>query len=200
MRRLRRFFKKAFTPITIMIVPHSRSKLLRLKIPFSLLIAVPALWGFGTFYVLTVGVQTARYTEMSKQLSYFSGEFLQIRSTLLSLQTADQEFRRLFSLKSKKKVLEAVSTNETGTPDLELLKRQVDEAMASVAEIRRYIQEERDAYFATPTGWPAPGALSSGFGKRASPQTGEPAFHSGVDIRVPSGTPVRVTADGIVVV
>ena len=183
-----------------MIVPHSKSKLLRLRIPLALLVAVPVLWGFGTFYVVSVGVQTAKYSEMSRKLSYFSSELLEMRSTLSSLQTADGEFRRLFSLKSKKKVLEAVSTNETGTLDLELLKKQVAEAMASVAEIRRYIREERDTYFATPLGWPAPGALSSGFGTRASPQTGEPAFHSGLDIRVPSGTPVKVTADGIVIV
>ena len=148
MRRARQFLRKAFTPITIMIVPHSKSKLLRLRIPLTLLVAVPVLWGFGMFYVVSVGVQAAKYSEMSRKLSYFSSEFLEMRSTLSSLQTADGEFRRLFSLKSKKKVLEAVSTNETGTPDLELLKKQVAEAMASVAEIRRYIKEERDTYFA----------------------------------------------------
>ena len=200
MRRVRRYLRKAFTPITIMIVPHSKSKLLRLKIPLTLLVAVPVLWGFATFYVVSIGVQTAKYSEMSRKLSYFSSQFTEMRSTLSSLEAAEGEFRRLFSLKSKKKVLEAVSTNETGAPDLELLKKHVAEAMASVAEIRRYIREERDAYFATPIGWPVPGALSSSFGTRASPQTGERAFHSGLDIRVPSGTPVQVTADGIVIV
>ena len=183
-----------------MIVPHSKSKLLRLRIPLTLLVAIPVLWGFATFYVVSIGVQTAKYSEMSRKLSYFSSQFLEMRSTLSSLETTEGEFRRLFSLKSKKRVLEAVSPNEKGSPDLELLKKQVAEAMTSVAEIRRYIQEERDTYFATPMGWPVPGALSSGFGRRANPLTGEPAFHSGVDIRVSSGTPVKATADGIVIV
>jgi murein DD-endopeptidase MepM/ murein hydrolase activator NlpD len=183
-----------------MIVPHSKSKLLRLRIPLAVLVAIPVLWGIGTFYVVSVGVQTAQYTQMSRKLSYFSSQLVEMRSTLSSLQTAEEEFRRLFSLKSKNRVLEAVNRNETGSPDLELLKKQVAEAMVSVSEIKRYIQEERNIYFATPTGWPVPGPLSSGFGKRANPQTGEPAFHSGLDIRVPSGTPVKATADGIVII
>ena len=186
--------------MTIMIVPHSKSRLLRLKVPLTVLVAIPVLWGLGTFYVLSVGVQTAQYVDMSRKLSYFSSQFFEMRHTLTSLQTAEEEFRRLFSLKSKKRVLEAINPNETGNPDLELLRKQVAEAVASVAEIKRFMREQRDAYFATPVGWPAPGALSSGFGKRAKPQTGEPAFHSGLDIRMPSGTPVKATADGIVIV
>jgi hypothetical protein len=40
-----------------MIVPHFKSKLLRLRIPLTLLVAVPVLWGFGTFYVVSVGIR-----------------------------------------------------------------------------------------------------------------------------------------------
>ncbi len=181
-----------------MLVPHSKSRLLRLKMPLVGFLAILALWGFGTFYVVSIGVQTAKYYEMNKKLSYFSNEFIEMRSTIASLQKADAEFRELFSLKSKKSVLEAVTKNDTGSPDIELLKIQASQAIASVAEIRRYIEEERDVYFATPTGWPVPGALSSGFGKREHPQTGEPEFHSGIDIRVAQGPPVKATADGIV--
>ena len=40
--------------------------------------------------------------------------------------------------------------------------------------------------------------ITSGFGFRIDPFTGKRAFHPGIDIIAPKGTPVRVTADGIV--
>ena len=51
---------------------------------------------------------------------------------------------------------------------------------------------------ATPTVWPVHGAVNSGFGVRADPFTGEPAFHEGVDISTSRSEPVLATADGIV--
>jgi murein DD-endopeptidase MepM/ murein hydrolase activator NlpD len=50
----------------------------------------------------------------------------------------------------------------------------------------------------TPSIWPVTGRLMSHFGHRDDPFSGHQAFHTGVDISVPVGTPVRVTADGIV--
>ena len=41
--------------------------------------------------------------------------------------------------------------------------------------------------------------MQSGFGMRTDPFSGEGAFHKGVDISSAYGTPVHVTADGIVV-
>jgi murein DD-endopeptidase MepM/ murein hydrolase activator NlpD len=50
-----------------------------------------------------------------------------------------------------------------------------------------------------PSLWPVEGRITSSFGERVDPFNGEGAFHSGVDLSVPYGTPVHAAADGVVV-
>ncbi len=47
-----------------------------------------------------------------------------------------------------------------------------------------------------PSGWPIQGRLMGGFGARQDPFSGEGAYHTGVDISSPIGTPVQSAADG----
>lgn len=49
-----------------------------------------------------------------------------------------------------------------------------------------------------PSLWPVNGVLSSSFGGRSDPFSGEGAFHTGVDLVAPAGTPVHATADGVI--
>ncbi|MGI4758038.1 MAG: M23 family metallopeptidase [Janthinobacterium lividum] len=52
-----------------------------------------------------------------------------------------------------------------------------------------------------PSLWPLTGPITSPFGAREDPMLGhgEGEFHKGVDISAPFGTPIRATADGVVV-
>jgi len=50
-----------------------------------------------------------------------------------------------------------------------------------------------------PSVTPVNGWITSGFGKRISPFTGEVSMHKGIDVAAPLGTPVLSPADGVVV-
>jgi murein DD-endopeptidase MepM/ murein hydrolase activator NlpD len=52
---------------------------------------------------------------------------------------------------------------------------------------------------ATPSIWPATGWLTSSVGNRQDPITGQPDYHSGLDISADRGSPVYATADGRVI-
>jgi murein DD-endopeptidase MepM/ murein hydrolase activator NlpD len=49
-----------------------------------------------------------------------------------------------------------------------------------------------------PSLWPVRGQITTGFGQRLDPFSGEGVFHSGLDISAPFGTRVDAPADGIV--
>ena len=64
--------------------------------------------------------------------------------------------------------------------------------------VRRDVEQRVQLANATPSIWPTHGGLTSFFGGRSDPLTGEPAYHSGIDISAEKGQPVYATADGVV--
>ena len=198
MNRARMFLKRILTPVTILLVPHSRTRSVSIRVPVLAVAASVCLFLIGTAFVVAVSVRTVEYHRMQARLSHVSVQFLEMKGTMLSLQQAEKDFRKLFSLKSKSAVLETVDPGDTGSLDMEVLRKQIEAAMQSVSEIRRYIAEQKDIHLATPVGWPVAGTLSSPYGYRNHPVHEEKKFHSGVDISVPSGSEVKATAHGIV--
>lgn len=96
----------------------------------------------------------------------------------------------------------APSTNPSAMleQELEWLKT---EAFSQETMLNRNVKlaEEKSALWAsTPTIRPVKGPITSGFGERISPFSGEPAQHNGVDIGAPTNTPVVTPASGRVIV
>ncbi len=198
MSRFRKFLRKAFTPITIMLIPHSSSRHLSLKIPSIGVVLSVAMWLIGSLYVVSMAVNTFEYRKMKEKLNYYSGQFIELNATMNALKKAESEFMRLFSLGTKEKVLENLRTTDSGSIDMEALKDQIKNTMERVKDIREYLKEQKDIYLATPKGWPVPGNITSAYGNRENPVHGGYDFHSGIDISTGSGTPVKATADGVV--
>ncbi|GAB4412339.1 MAG: M23 family metallopeptidase [Thermodesulfovibrionales bacterium] len=195
---IKRFLRKAFTPITIMMVPHSNTKPFSLKVPSIGIILSVAMWLIGSIYVLSVAVRAFEYQMMKEQLNYYSGQFTELKATMNALKRAESEFRRIFSLGTKEKVLENIHPSDSGSIDIEALRDQIKNTVETVKDIKEYLKEQKDIYMATPRGWPVMGRVTSTYGRRENPVTGGEDFHSGIDIAVKPGTPIKATADGVV--
>jgi murein DD-endopeptidase MepM/ murein hydrolase activator NlpD len=145
-----------------------------------------------------MAVNTLEYYKTKEKLHYYTQQFTELNATISALKKAEYEFKRLFSLGSREKVLENVDTSDSGSIDMETLKQQIRETIETVGEIREYLKTERDTYVATPKGFPVRGDISSPFGHREHPRSGRADFHSGIDISTSPGNSVKATADGIV--
>jgi len=198
--KIKHFLRKMFTPITIMFVPHSKTKPLNFKVPFIGIFTIAVLCCLGVVYISIIAVNTYEYYKMKNKLNYYSQQFTELNSTITSLKQADNAFRQLFSLGNRDRILEHADILDSGSIDIDMenLKKQINKTIESVDEINKYLRSERDIYLSTPKGLPVNGKISSPFGIREHPNTGIKDFHSGIDISTNPGTPVKATADGII--
>ncbi|THB69760.1 MAG: M23 family metallopeptidase [Desulfovibrio sp.] len=63
-------------------------------------------------------------------------------------------------------------------------------------ELMAEIVLQQDSFTRVPSIWPTQGRYSSPFGYRVNPVTGRRAFHKGIDITAPTGTPILASATG----
>ncbi len=198
MDRIRFLFKKALTPITIMVIPHENLKPLNLKVPFvGLLLAVLVL-AVGVIQTYALIINGLKYPFLTQKVNFYAQKFSEWNGTVTALKETERDFRKIFSFKDKNKVLDTIETSYSGDMDIENLMGEIQKTVDRVDEIKDYLRLQKDIYMATPKGYPVEGHVSSSYGKRDNPFSGQEAFHSGVDISATPGMPVRTTADGVV--
>ena len=86
------------------------------------------------------------------------------------------------------------------TDELDRLAETIKEEGESLRALDRLMARASKALATLPSRWPVRGSVNSEFGRRSSPWTQSVEFHSGIDIKAQTGTPVHAPAAGTVVI
>lgn len=162
----------------------------------------------------------AKAQELKQANLRVAADLAQGRAALMRVAVLESELRHMLKFKNEKALLKGQAVGGPTDEDVKELAALLDDApqaavqrneasmadlMSAAAdrekrfdEIRRYVLKRSTLMAARPSAWPVHGWISSGFGDRTNPVTAKAGFHTGVDIANDTGTPIRVTADGVV--
>lgn len=82
---------------------------------------------------------------------------------------------------------------------LDGLAHDADRQLGALSQLVDYFTAQEAILASTPSVWPARGWITSNFGSRDDPYTGERVMHLGVDMAAREGTPVVSPARGVVI-
>jgi murein DD-endopeptidase MepM/ murein hydrolase activator NlpD len=141
-----------------------------------------------------------------------------VESSLDSLSRLEEKIRALYGMNGHDKAFLAFGVggrrpDPSGMPyatpvsdqilNSSLKNRQIQSKITytstSFKQIEEFVRYRHNLWEHTPFVLPAKGQITSGFGIRLHPVTGENAMHEGLDIANSRWTPIFATADGIVV-
>jgi murein DD-endopeptidase MepM/ murein hydrolase activator NlpD len=201
-------------PYFVVVLAHSfHGRLRRIHIPhqaiYSALIAacVALLFAFGFLSsYLRMSWKVSNYNSLREEVNTLRTKYRELEKVtrqkneqLATLQSFASEVSVAYGLKRKPADAAELSSEATLAPTFrETLNEYNFLKSASMSPIHRNYAKQWQVNI-RPSLWPVEGRLMSPFGGRTDPFSGEGAIHTGVDLTAHAGTPVRVTADGIVV-
>ena len=161
-----------------------------------------SLFGFVSSYA-RMAWKVANYNTLRSETENLRGRYERLQK---AVNQTNAQLASLQMLAQEVSVAYGIKQNIVGTSDLNSEARLSPTLKESVAEYnflrgsRLSVMEgsytQRFHVNVIPSIWPVNGRLMGGFGGRTDPFSGEGAYHSGVDISAPAGTPVQATADG----
>jgi hypothetical protein len=200
----------------VVVLAHSlRGRLRRIHVPHQAVYVVLALALLGCFSVFgfvasyaRMAWKVANYNALKREADGLRTRYQSLQKVvsetnqqLASLQMYAKEVTLAYGIKQKLEGPSDISAEGKLIPSFAESVQDYD-FLKSAAKLSL---QTRAARLLTPLNgqpsiWPVDGKLMlSSFGNRTDPFSGEGAFHKGVDISSTTGTPVRVTADGIVI-
>jgi murein DD-endopeptidase MepM/ murein hydrolase activator NlpD len=196
----------------VLVLAHSlHGRLRRIQIPHSVIYTVFALALLGS---ITVFGFLSSYARMAWKVANYNAlrketQALRVRYDNLQkvVNQTNEQLACLQLLASEVSIAYGIKQKMEGPPDISGEGRLVPTFSETLAEYN-YLKRTSFNKFGRyarrwhqntiPSIWPVDGRLMGSFGQRIDPFSGEGAYHTGVDISAPAGTPVRATADGIV--
>lgn len=166
-----------------------------------------------------VATQSEEIISQRKQIQTFANVINELKSNLVELNTFEKKIRIIANLEKTVEQRNLFGVGGSVPDDLDAtidLKQrhnsliremheqveQLDQATTNQAEgfdsLFNFIEGQRNLLACTPAISPSTGWITSRFGYRISPFTGQREFHKGVDIASRKGTPIIASADGIV--
>ncbi len=196
----------------ILVLAHSlHGRLRRVHVPHQVLYIVLALAMVGGFSIFGFVSSYARMALKVADYNSLRHEAEELRARYQNLQKVvnqtNEQLASLELLANEVTVAYGIKQKLEGPTDITTEGKLVPTFSETVDEYN-YLRSSNLSRFAfarrwhvntRPSIWPVDGVLMSSYGERTDPFSGEGAYHTGVDISAPVGTPAHVAADGVVV-
>jgi murein DD-endopeptidase MepM/ murein hydrolase activator NlpD len=196
----------------ILVLAHSlHGRLRRVHVPHQVLYFVLALAMVGGFSIFGFVSSYARMALKVADYNSLRHEAEELRARYQNLQKVvnhtNEQLASLELLANEVTVAYGIKQKLEGPTDITTEGKLVPTFSETVDEYN-YLRSSNLSRFAfarrwhvntRPSIWPVDGVLMSSYGERTDPFSGEGAYHTGVDISAPVGTPAHVAADGVVV-
>ncbi len=214
---------------TFIVVPNASSRLHKLKLPVQVLHILAIIGMVSFFVAVGLGFSYAKMafkaadydklqaenTDLKVQKKNLEVTALKLGEKISNMETIAERIQKIIETDNLAKRgtlnIPGVGGSKVDYPTAELLgssnlkgnidvlKDRTTAVESRLSQLEQVAQKQATGRRVTPSIWPVRGTITSYFGSRPDPFSGEGELHLGVDISALLGTQVRAPADGKVI-